>query len=148
MRLAILTATILLSAAPALADGHRVQPVTDPLVLKECGACHMAFPPAFLPAQSWNRIVDGLADHFGDDASLPPDKAAAVRTYLAANAGTARNYARWVAPGGAPLRITDNPAFLHKHRFPERVWKDPKVVTKSNCPACHDAAEKGDFDDD
>jgi len=28
------------------------------------------------------------------------------------------------------------------------VWKDPKVVTKSNCPACHVQAGVGNFDDD
>ncbi len=138
-------------ASAALAD-DRVPPVTDPTVLKECGACHMPFPPALLPQRSWNGLLDGLSDHFGEDASLPADKVEIIRAYLAANAGDAgasklgRKYMRWVAPGGTPRRITENPAFLREHRFPASVWQDPKVVTKSNCLACHDGAGDGRFE--
>lgn len=154
MRFALSLATVLLAAFPALASDDRVPPVNDPLVKKECGACHMAFQPAFLPARSWRRMVDGLADHFGEDASLPADTARAIRDYLTANAGDVvtggrvRKYMRWVAPGGAPQRITGNPDFERKHNFPDTVWKDPGVVTKSNCPACHRGADQGRYDDD
>ncbi|MGD9885604.1 MAG: hypothetical protein AB7U95_36445 [Reyranella sp.] len=55
-------------------------------------------------------------------------------------------YMRWVAPDGTPLRLTENPAFLRKHRFPESVWKDPKVVTRSNCLACHTDAGAGRYE--
>ena len=30
----------------------------------------MAFPPQFLPRRSWQKLVDTLADHFGENASL------------------------------------------------------------------------------
>lgn len=154
MRSAIMVVAALLVTSPAFAEDW-VPPVKDPLVLKECGTCHMAFPPAFLPARSWDRMMDTLSDHFGEDASLPTDKARTIRTYLTDNAGDvamrgmARKYMRGVAPEGAPQRITENPAFKREHdRIPERVWKDPKVVTKSNCPACHRGADKGYFEDD
>lgn len=153
MRRAMLLAALVALASPARADDW-VPPVTDPLVLKECGACHMAFQPAFLPARSWNRMMDELSNHFGEDASLPADKAKAIRDVLTANAGDvvtkgrARKYMQWVAPGGTPQRITENPDFARKHRFADTVWKDPKVVTKSNCPACHRAADKGYYDED
>ncbi|MGE5476016.1 MAG: diheme cytochrome c [Bacteroidales bacterium] len=157
MRAATLALAFALSAAalPAAAGDDWVPPITDPLVQKECGSCHMAFQPAFLPARSWNRMMDELADHFGEDASLPADKAKQIRDYLTANAGDvvtkgrARKYMQWVAPGGTPQRITENPDFERKHRrIPERAWKDPKVLTKSNCPACHVAADKGYYEDD
>ncbi|CDK99369.1 Diheme cytochrome c [Magnetospirillum gryphiswaldense MSR-1 v2] len=141
-------------ASAARAGDDWVPPVTDPLVKKECGTCHMAFQPAFLPARSWNKMMDTLADHFGEDASLPADKAAAIRAYLTQNAGDvvgqgrARKYMRHVAGGDAPQRITENPDFIRKHQLPERVWKDPKVVTKSNCPACHVGADRGFYEDD
>jgi len=150
--IAVLAAMI--SLLPAFAWGDSVPPVKDPPTLKECGGCHMAFQPAFLPARSWKRMMDELANHFGEDASLPPDKVQAIRAYLSANAGDnvtakpARKYMRMVTPGGAPQRITENPEFARKHRFPERIWKDPKVVTKSNCPACHLGADQGLYDDD
>lgn len=156
LRISIIGAALgLLAISPALAGGNDwVPPVKDPVVLKECGACHMAFQPAFLPARSWNRMMDELSQHFGEDASLPADKAQTIRAYMTANAGDvvtrgrARKYMQWVADGATPQRITTNPDFERKHNFADRVWKDPKVVTKSNCPACHVAADQGLFDDD
>lgn len=130
-----------------------VPKVTDLLVQKECGVCHMAFQPAFLPAKSWDRMLGELSNHFGEDASLPADQVSAIRAYLTANAGdvkkqgVARKFMRWVAPEGAPQRITENPAFLREHRFADSVWRDPKVVTKSNCLACHAQADGGNYDD-
>jgi hypothetical protein len=150
-RLAIVLG-LLVAAAPAVAGDDWMPPVRDATVKKECGGCHMAFQPGFLPARSWDRIVDGLADHFGEDASLPVDTREVIRRYLLANAGDvvgqgrARKYMRWVAPGAAPLRITENPDFLRKHRFAASVWSDPKVVTKSNCLACHSGAERGIYE--
>lgn len=149
----LMLAALVATTTSALADGW-VPPVTDPLVQKECGTCHMAFQPAFLPARSWNRMMDELSDHFGEDASLPADKAQAIRAYLTANAGDvvmtgrARKYMKWVAPAGTPQKITENPDFERKHRFADKVWKDPKVVTKSNCPACHRGADQGYYDDE
>ena len=150
---AIALAALLASGTQATAEDW-APPVTDKLVQKECGSCHMAFQPAFLPARSWTRIMNNLSDHFGEDASLPPEQVAAIRAYLTENAGDmarkgiARKYMQWVAADGVPMKITENPAFLLKHNFPDRVWNDPKVVTKSNCLACHAGADRGTYDDD
>lgn len=98
--------------------------------------------------------MDTLSDHFGDNATLPPDQAEAIRAYLTANAGDVRpqgaapQYMRWVAPDGAPRRITENPAFLRDHDFRPSVWQRPDVVTRSNCLACHTGADRGLYDDD
>lgn len=152
MRRLTLLAALLLLASPAWAGDERMPPVRDATVRKECGACHMAFQPGFLPARSWSHMMGSLADHFGEDASLPDDKIEIIRNYLTSNAGDVVNrgraakYMQWVAPGGTPQRITENPDFLRKHRFPEAVWKDPKVVTKSNCLACHSGADRGAFE--
>lgn len=154
MRAVLLSLALFAASFPAVAGDDSVPPITDPLVRKECGTCHMAFQPAFLPARSWDRMMNELADHFGEDASLPADKVASIRATLTANAGDvvtrgrARKYMQWVAPGGTPQRITENPDFLRKHRFRDAVWQDPKVVTKSNCPACHRGADQGWYDDD
>ena len=155
MRYSLILAALLaiIASASASADDW-APPVTDKLAQKECGSCHMAFQPAFLPKRSWQKIMDTLSDHFGDDASLPEDQAAAIRAYLADNAGDvkrqgiARKYMRWVAADGVPMKITENPAFLREHNFPDRVWKDSKVITKSNCLACHAQANSGNYEDD
>lgn len=144
-------AALMALQSPASAGNDWMPPVVDATVKKECGACHMAFPPGFLPARSWTRMMGSLTDHFGEDASLPDDKVEIVRAHLEANAGDvvtrgrAARYMQWVAPGGTPQRITENPDFLRKHRFPDSVWKDPRVVTKSNCLACHSGADQGSF---
>lgn len=141
MRTVLAIAVVLVPLAAAADDG-RVPPLRDPLVLKECGECHMAFQPALLPARSWERLMDTLSDHFGDDATLPPATAQAIRHALTAGAGRP-----WAAWGTAPPRITETRWFTHEHDFPDRVWKDPKVVTRSNCPACHRDAERGIYED-
>lgn len=148
----MLAAGLLMS--PTLARADWAPPVRDPVVIKECGSCHMAFQPAFLPARSWARLMDELADHFGEDLMLAPDVAQTIRTYLTVNAGDqdarglGRKFVRRITPEAIPSRITETPPFLRKHRLPESAWTDPKVVTKSNCQACHQAADRGFYDDD
>ncbi len=150
-RLALL-AGLLLAASPAAAGDGRVPPVDNATVSKECGSCHMAFQPTFLPARSWTQMTARLADHFGEDVSLPAETVDIIRRYLTGHAGdvatngVARKYMRWVAPDGLPQRITENPAFMREHRFPESVWRDPKVVTRSNCLACHASAQDGRYE--
>ncbi|MDA8230548.1 MAG: diheme cytochrome c [Magnetospirillum sp.] len=137
-------------ASAARAEDDRVPPVTHELTRSECGQCHMAFQPAFLPARSWNAIMDGLGDHFGEDASLRPEKAKSIRDYLVANAGGGArpSFLRRLAADAAPLRITETPAFLRKHRFADSVWTKPGIVSKSNCAACHQGAEAGVYEDE
>jgi hypothetical protein len=138
--------------SPSLAD--YAQPVTDPLTVQACGECHMVFQPAFLPARSWAGMMDNLANHYGDNASMAADKAAHIRKVLmegAADTGGGKmgsKVMKRLEPGSTPSRITETPLFLRKHDLPERAWKRPDVVTKSNCVACHKAADKGYYEDD
>ena len=52
--------------------------------------------------------------------------------------------------GDAPLRITELPYFVRKHdEIPERmVSGNEDVGSFSNCNACNQRAESGDFDED
>lgn len=143
---ALATLAALLFAAPgAGADDEfeAVPPVTHQATLEECGECHMAFQPALLPRESWAAIMDGLADHFGEDASLPPDVAADVRSYLIGAAAPAgRDLAQPL------LAITGQRWWRHEHDdIRPSAWSDPKVLSKSNCPACHKGAERGSYED-
>jgi hypothetical protein len=147
----LLAAALALLAFPALAD--HVRPVTDPVTVQACGECHMAFQPAFLPARSWNKMMDNLADHFGDNATMAADKADHIRKVLvdgAADTGGGKvggKVMRRLDPATTPLRITETPAFQRKHQLPASEWARPGVVTRSNCPACHLRADKGDYED-
>jgi hypothetical protein len=130
-------------------DKERVTPVSDPVTLKRCGDCHMAFPAAFLPARSWRALLDKLSDHFGDDASVPAAERQQVLAYLEANAGdrVGAKHLRGLAPAATPLRITELPRWVkeHQEKLGPEVWALPSVKSRSNCPACHVDAAKGDF---
>jgi len=94
-----------------------------------------------LPASSWRALMAGLDKHFGTDASLDPQTAATITTFLEQNAGRKRSYS--AAPA---LRISETRWFVHEHdEVPGTVWKSPKVKSPSNCAACHSNAEQGDF---
>lgn len=129
---------------------------SNPTYTSECGACHLAYPPQFLPARSWERIMDGLADHFGDNAELPPTEVDTLRAYLAANAGDRpgqaprRGFVASLAPNEVPLRITETPYFRRQHHEipPQLVQNNQQVASFANCQACHRDAEKGSYDED
>lgn len=121
----------------------------------ECGSCHMAYPPSLLPARSWDALMSGLDNHFGDNAELAADSAARIRDYLVDNAADRSDarrafaFASSVPRDQAPLRITETRYFLRKHdEVPTRlVQGNPKVGSFSNCQACHRHAEAGSFDE-
>lgn len=134
---------------------HGIAPVANPQYRALCGECHMAYQPGLLPAASWQRVMDGLADHFGDNAELTPADDAAVGEYLATNAADratssrSLGFSRVGAPSAAPLRITETRYFLGKHHeVPARFVRDnPEVRTFANCPACHQRAEAGSYNE-
>ncbi len=130
------------------------RPADDPQYLEECGACHLAYPPGMLPAASWQRVMSGLEDHFGENAELDAETARHITDYLTANAadqsstGRAPNVARTIGKD-APLRFTETRYFLRKHdEIPRRLVVDnPDVGSFSRCEACHTGAERGNYDE-
>ena len=155
MRVWLIASILLAGATPALAD-ERMPPITSQAVSKECGACHMAFQPQFLPQRSWQRIMDTLPDHFGEDASLPDTTRQEITAYLLAHAADAgnsraqRRYATGSGSGEPPLRITETRRWISEHRgeVRESAWSSPRVGSKANCQACHRGAAAGYFEDD
>ncbi|MDD3519002.1 MAG: diheme cytochrome c [Chromatiales bacterium] len=132
-----------------------VAAVTNDHYANECGACHIAYPPGLLPSRSWNRVMAGLEDHFGDDASLPPETAEIIAAYLDDNASDragsriGAKIGRSIGLSEAPLRISETAYFQRKHdEVPQRMVRDnPKVKSFANCAACHRQAESGVFDE-
>jgi hypothetical protein len=123
----------------------------SPTYKEECGSCHVAYPPALLPAASWRKLMEGLDRHFGSDASLDPAKTKEITRFLAANAGpeaATRN-----TRAQPPLRITETDWFRREHRdghdgITRAVWQLPSVKSPANCGACHQGAADGDFSED
>lgn len=140
-------------ATTAQAD-ERYRPVQDEIVKKECGSCHMVFQPQMLPKRSWQKIMDGLENHFGEDASLDEATVEHVRAYLTENAADSSWFSgkmmRGVKDGDTPMRITELPYWVREHNeeVPVWAWSDPNVKSKTNCQACHRDADRGYYDDD
>jgi hypothetical protein len=116
----------------------------EPTYAKECGACHLAYPPGMLPAGSWRRMLGELDRHFGQNAELDEPTRARLEGWLVAGAGQARPEG-----GGAPQRITRLPWFVKEHRqVTAEVVARPAVRSIANCAACHQGAARWDFDED
>ncbi|RZL35576.1 MAG: cytochrome C [Rubrivivax sp.] len=116
-----------------------------PAYKAECAACHIAYPPALLPAASWQRLMKDLPHHFGTDASLDPAAVTALSTWLTANAAQGR---RAASPPPAEDRITRSAWFTRKHdEVPAATWQRPSIKSASNCMACHSGADRGDFNE-
>lgn len=135
---------------------YQVPVVSNPLYQEQCGACHMAYQPALLPAASWSQILADLPEHFGEQVDLSPQDRAALGGYLAANAAEScgckisRKILKSLR-GGIPLRISQTPYILHKHEdhdIPAGVFERKAVGSRGNCRACHPTAEQGQYNDD
>ncbi|AUI68696.1 cytochrome b/b6 domain-containing protein [Beggiatoa leptomitoformis] len=120
----------------------------------ECGACHLAYPPALLPARSWQLLLTQTSAHFNDDLALEPDTLAILQAFAQANAAEKQlSEAAWhinrsTPATQTPQRITDTYYWQTKHAsVPDAYWQLPLVKQKANCAACHLDAEQGTFED-
>jgi len=135
-------------------DGDAISPVHNAVYIDHCGACHFAYQPELLPADSWRRILYGTEDHFGDAVDLDEDARHEIERYLTSNAANissaelSQKIMRSLN-GQTPARITDIPYIRQEHHklLPQDI-KQPSVGTLGNCIACHRNAENGDYDDD
>ena len=137
-----------LSSRPAL--GVPAGPL-DPTYVEECGSCHMAYPPSLAPSPRWIAIMDGLADHFGEDASIEPGLASRIRAYLTMNAAekwdTRAAHELQGSNPQDPLRLTATPFWTRMHGgIPESVFKSRAVGARGACEKCHSDASMGRFD--
>lgn len=121
---------------------------------EECGSCHLAFHPTLLPARSWRQLMATQERHFGSDLALNAVTAAAIGEFLGSNSADghatepALKISQSLATDAVPLRITEIPYWLKKHRgLSAADWQLPAVRSKSNCGACHLDAEAGTFED-
>ena len=136
-----LVTTFGLLAFDACADDRR-RAAPDPVWQKECGACHIAYPPRTLAATQWRTVMSGLDRHYGSDASLPQETAARIDEFLAKHGGGGAK----VTSASTPPRVTDTPWFRDEHReLPAGTFASPAVGGAGNCAACHREAAKGDY---
>jgi hypothetical protein len=127
-------------------DGRRLRAAgpIDATYAKECGACHLAYPPGLLSPEAWRAIMSGLDRHFGQNAELDDTTRAQLEGWIVERAGPAARSGR-----DASLRVTEQPWFVDEHReVARRAGESPAIRIMANCAACHPGAESWDFDDD
>jgi len=117
----------------------------------ECGSCHMAYQPEFLPKNAWRTMMGGLEDHFGVNATLAAEDEKVLSAYLQENAADSkpvgkhfRKMAASAGTDGKVIRISDTPYFKREHRgIPKRLIDQKEVKSIANCNACHQSAARG-----
>ena len=136
-------------------DSSKAVFVQDKVYIEECGACHLAYPPGLLPAESWRDIMEELEDHFGENAELDQTTNSHIARYLdhlALGKGSRSQMSKMSRNlrDKAPNRITELPYFIHEHdEIPKRmITNNPGLGSLSQCDSCHKDAEKGVFDED
>ncbi|MDR2000515.1 MAG: diheme cytochrome c [Zoogloeaceae bacterium] len=142
---------VLLFAAGLLASAAHAGKMTvpadaSPAYAKECGECHVAFPPALLAASDWQTVMANLDKHYGDNAAIADEIQREITDFLVRSAGSDRRTA-----GATPMRetlprLTATSWFRHEHRrVPNSIWSGKQVRRAANCSACHTRAEQGSF---
>ena len=137
-------------------DSMRVGAQGSKLYQDECGGCHFPFQPGFLPAVSWQAVMTGLDDHFGENAELMDEDHALVLNYLTTHSADSvdreiSNKVIWsLRSVPAPLRITETAFFRHEHDeiVPGMLRHSGDKISFSNCDACHTKALQGSYDED
>ncbi len=122
----------------------------NPAFYKECISCHTLFPPFLLPSKSWVSMMDGLENHFGDDASLDAQTTASIKEFLVKNSAessTKESSLRILASlekEKTYLAITEMPFWKNRHKkIDKAVYTQKEIGKPSNCKACHANIENG-----
>lgn len=132
------SAALLMS--PPLYASEDQRYVLDETYRQECGECHVAYPPALLPADTWRQVMRQLDRHYGVDASLEDATAARITKWLEANAGSKAK----LAGAGDPPRLTQTVWFRHEHdEAPSGARRNAGSMAR--CDACHRGAAGGDY---
>lgn len=125
-----------------------------PAFAKECGSCHMLYPPFLLPKASWDEMMASLDNHFGDDASLDPVTMRSIKAFLDDNSAehATKEAAVYMLSrlknDTMPKSITETSFWKKRHHGIEKVASsDPKIGKISNCKACHPMIEQGSIND-
>lgn len=109
---------------------------------RECGACHITYPPYMLPPESWRKLMSGLDKHFDTDASLTAAETRAITDYLTRYAANPKYF------DASPLRITETSRFRREHdQIEPAIIKRPAIKSLANCQACHPDAAHENFEE-
>jgi hypothetical protein len=130
---------------PKAIPKEKPNPVIDPVAMykKVCGECHTSYPPEFLPSGSWEKLLGSTEKHFETSVDIDHKTKAIIAPYLKMKGA---EFSKAKIPqkimqsleGDPPLRITEVPYIVKKHRKikPEDFQRKP-IGSFANCVACH-----------
>jgi len=124
-----------------------------PEFIQECASCHTLYPPHLLPKKSWQKLMDNLQNHFGDDASLQEPLKKKIEKFLVKNAAESSNkeasfYILKSIKNKDIIAISKTSYWKKRHKnIDKEIFKSDKVVSKANCKACHKGFEEGLIED-
>ena len=152
MRLAVVL-IIMIVSLPSFADDDLTHLITDPLTKSECSACHFAYPAAMLPEESWEKIMESLENHFGEDASLDAQTTQHITKYLVTQAGDTElwssKFVRGLDDQNPPIRITETKYWIKRHpAIAKEKLQSGLAGLKAKCAVCHIRAENGYYEKD
>ncbi len=135
-----------------LAPSGMIQMLSNQEYQRECSDCHEIYHPSLLPETSWAMLMNGLEDHFGEDASLDGNVAVKITSHLLANSAeawdTEASNRMSVVALDAPYQISASAYWLQRHGdIGESVFNRESIGGKSQCGSCHRDAAGGRFDD-
>ncbi|HAF00545.1 MAG TPA: cytochrome C [Methylophilaceae bacterium] len=132
--------------------GGQLSAVTNAKWKAECSSCHMLYHPGLLPERSWKKMMVGLDNHFGENASLDELTRDEITRFLVANSADKQDNRRSkrmnesIPSSAVPLRISETRYFISKHdEISKATFKRKSIGSAANCMACHKNADKGDF---
>jgi hypothetical protein len=151
----IVTVELAVWAGASQALPRNFPPIANPQYVKECGTCHMAFPPQLLPARSWRQVMGSLDHHFGDSAQVDDATRQKLTDYVTANSADLEQNVQSaevmhsLRPGETPPSISKIPyiAGLHAAVLDPAWGGNPLPKTLSECSVCHYKAETGNYVD-
>lgn len=116
----------------------------------ECGSCHITYPPYLLPKASWDTMMQGLDNHFGDDASVDEKTNQSILAFLIKNSAensthkSSLKILKSLKDNNSTIAITKTPYWVKKHNDIEKsIFVSNEVKSKANCKACHESIQNG-----
>jgi hypothetical protein len=125
----------------------------NPTYEKECGSCHFAYQPGWLPERSWRRLMGSLGNHFGESAEISASTRDAITAYLSSRAADhssnlrSREIMAVIPPGETPTSITKvlYVGGIHGGFLDPDFKGKPEAKTLAQCSLCHQRAQRGWF---
>ncbi|MBL1210972.1 dihem cytochrome c family protein [Geminocystis sp. GBBB08] len=106
--------------------------------LENCATCHIPIPPAVLPQETWQTILENPGNHYGTKVGLTGFNQRLMWLYL-------QGYSRQL------LKDERKPQYIAQSRYFFALHPRvnlPSTITLNSCVECHSQARNFDYQDE